>query len=127
MYINKIESYYILENGEIVGFGSNVNGQLGLGEDVEGSLLPISIIIGDQDNPISIASIYCGDMHSAFITINNDLYTCGDPQHGRLCRPVTSETNSKTPHQVEDFKNTLITKVSIYLHINIYSIYTINL
>lgn len=64
-------------------------------------------------------------MHSAFITLDNDLYTCGDSQHGRLCRTVTSETDSKTPNLVEDFKNTLITKVPIYLNINIYTlIYT---
>lgn len=52
-------------DGEVFAFGSNFNGQLGLGADVNQSILPARII-SLKSNVIS--DVACGESHTAFIT-----------------------------------------------------------
>lgn len=59
----------LTKDGDVVAFGSNNNGELGFGKDVqcvaEPKILPDELFEGEK-----IRSVSCGDSHTAFITGN---------------------------------------------------------
>ncbi|XP_073523393.1 X-linked retinitis pigmentosa GTPase regulator-like isoform X2 [Phyllobates terribilis] len=112
-------------NGKLYVFGSNINGQLGIGsgnvitkptcvkadgklymwgENSEGQLglgneknicTPHQI---DAGKPISWIS--CGYYHSAFVTQEGELYTFGEPENGKLGLNAEKLENHKKPQRV---------------------------
>jgi len=69
----------ITENGDLYTWGSNESGQLGYGEIGSYSKIPTRVP-GIAD----VVSVSLGDVHSAAITVNGDLYTWGSNWHGQL-------------------------------------------
>ncbi|KAJ9591767.1 hypothetical protein L9F63_001703, partial [Diploptera punctata] len=94
--------------GEVFAFGNNFNGQLGLGVEVNQNLLPTRVI-GLEGH--IIREISCGESHTAFVTSNGKLYTCGEGRHGKLCSE--QENNNQTiPVRVSKFKGYSVQKVA---------------
>ncbi|KAK3926061.1 X-linked retinitis pigmentosa GTPase regulator [Frankliniella fusca] len=69
-------------DGDVYGFGSNLSGQLGLGREVLSFSVPecIETLLGKH-----VCAAACGEIHSAFLTVEGHMYTCGDGRHGKLC------------------------------------------
>ncbi|KAI8582068.1 hypothetical protein K450DRAFT_228857 [Umbelopsis ramanniana AG] len=73
-------------------FGSNGNGQLGIGHDID-LRIPEKCSLNVPDS--SIAKITAGGNHSALLTTDGDIYFCGDNSQGQ-CADVTSSTFQKS-------------------------------
>ena len=74
---NSYHTALIDMNNEVWVFGSNLYGQLGLGNHKS------------KDIPTKITNIYaktvsCGFLHTVIIDMNNDIWTFGDNRHGQL-------------------------------------------
>jgi len=89
---------------EVFSWGSDLNGQLGLG------------LMGGNSNTlqptpkyctygITIKEIACGEDHSAFITQDNFLYSIGNNQYGQLGIGDSSVKFKNSPTLVETFVN----------------------
>ncbi|ODN02865.1 putative E3 ubiquitin-protein ligase HERC4 [Orchesella cincta] len=93
----------------ILGWGSTVNGELGLGGIEEDSVdTPTKIKFTRK-----IKSVACGESHTVFILEDGTLWSCGCNDHGQLghdkCRT--------RPEQVEEFSGRQIVSVSAgYAH-----------
>ncbi|XP_023235992.1 X-linked retinitis pigmentosa GTPase regulator-like [Centruroides sculpturatus] len=66
-------------DGTAFSFGDGSSGQLGLDTDILDTSLPVQI-----NFPYKIARVSCGENHSAFLTVNGQIYTCGNNRHGKL-------------------------------------------
>ncbi|XP_067130310.1 X-linked retinitis pigmentosa GTPase regulator-like isoform X2 [Centruroides vittatus] len=66
-------------DGTAFSFGDGSSGQLGLDMDILETSLPVEI-----NFPYKIARVSCGENHSAFLTVNGQIYTCGNNRHGKL-------------------------------------------
>ncbi|XP_036857437.1 X-linked retinitis pigmentosa GTPase regulator isoform X3 [Manis javanica] len=86
-------SAVLTEDGELFMWGENSEGQIGL-EDITNISVPHQVTIG---KPISWIS--CGYYHSAFVT-KGELYTFGEPEHGKLGLPYELLINHRTPQRV---------------------------
>ncbi|KPP63012.1 hypothetical protein Z043_118756 [Scleropages formosus] len=84
----------LTEDGRLFMWGSNKEGQIGLGSDSH-SLEPREVAVG---RPVSWVS--CGYYHSAFVTDDGDLYTFGECDGGKLGLPPEQWDNHRTPQLV---------------------------
>ena len=105
----------LTETGKVFGCGWNVQGQLGLGENVDATTEPVQI---SNLNPVE--SISAGRQHS-LIKTSDGLYVFGSNQYGQLCTEEAIGDNIYTPHflsvdedLVESF--TAISQSSFVLH-----------
>jgi hypothetical protein len=73
-------------------WGSNSNGQLGLG-DFNNRLIPTSNTLED------VVSIQGGANHTVFLTNNNEVFTSGGNGYGQL--GLNNQNNSNTPKKVD--------------------------
>ncbi|XP_044007230.1 X-linked retinitis pigmentosa GTPase regulator isoform X2 [Aphidius gifuensis] len=71
------------ENGCIYGTGSNTNGQLGLGLDIQ-EIQTAQELTCDALKNENIIHISCGESHSAVVTESGKLFICGDGRYGKL-------------------------------------------
>lgn len=74
---------YLIENGCIYGTGSNANGQLGLGLDIQ-EIQTAKEITCDSLKNENILHISCGESHTAIVTETGKLFICGDGRYGKL-------------------------------------------
>ena len=87
----------LLPNGHVYVSGSNNYGELGIGSEVDKSLLGSERMILHQ----SAMSVVCGDSQTSVITVDGDVYTCGHGIEGRL--GVSSDEDPSYPsHMVLD-------------------------
>ncbi|PSN46194.1 hypothetical protein C0J52_18539 [Blattella germanica] len=93
-------------DGEVFAFGNNFNGQLGLGTEITQNILPTKVI-GLEGHIVK--EISCGESHTAFITENGNLYTCGEGRHGKLCSEQDNN-NQTVPIRVSKFKGYTVKK-----------------
>ncbi|XP_055893471.1 E3 ubiquitin-protein ligase MYCBP2-like isoform X4 [Biomphalaria glabrata] len=80
----------LLSNGDVYAFGSNNNGQLGLGDTkIRGKPTKVPL-------PLAATMVAAGSHHSAFLLTSGQIYTCGDYQKGALGRddPLGKSKNS---------------------------------
>ena len=77
-------SLFLLENNELYGCGSNLCGQLGLG-NLEKQLVPTLLGLNN------IRDIACGYEHSLVCTNDGELYSFGHPEYGQLGHNTTGE------------------------------------
>ncbi|KAL5256617.1 hypothetical protein ACHWQZ_G011760 [Mnemiopsis leidyi] len=69
------------EQHQLVAFGSNYDGCLGLGEEVDNYLVPTPVPFF---NGVAISSVSCGDAHVMATTLDGDLYGWGNGEYGCL-------------------------------------------
>ncbi|KAH9488940.1 E3 ubiquitin-protein ligase mycbp2 [Bulinus truncatus] len=70
----------LLFNGDVYAFGSNNNGQLGLGDTkIRGKPTKVPL-------PLPATMVAAGSHHSVFLLTSGQIYTCGDHQKGALGR-----------------------------------------
>ena len=72
---------FILTEDELIGFGSNLFGQLGTG-DFDDKLEPTTIFSGKEAKQIK--SIHCGGFHSAILKFDGTLLVCGSNYYHQL-------------------------------------------
>jgi alpha-tubulin suppressor-like RCC1 family protein len=91
----------------IIGFGSNSEGQLGLGEKNEITL------ITKIDFKYKVKQISLGEEHTLILTNEHELYVMGSNKHGQL-GTRESGGNVFIPKKIEylKFNNTFIKKIS---------------
>ncbi|XP_062833246.1 X-linked retinitis pigmentosa GTPase regulator isoform X1 [Anolis carolinensis] len=87
-------SAVLTEDGQLVMWGDNSEGQIGLGDKAYVSV-PHQVDIG---KPVSCIS--CGYYHSALITQDGELYTFGEPENGKLGLSPKQLKNHKLPQLV---------------------------
>uniref|UniRef100_A0A1B6DZ80 RCC1-like domain-containing protein n=1 Tax=Clastoptera arizonana TaxID=38151 RepID=A0A1B6DZ80_9HEMI len=93
------------------GWGRNDCGQLGLTNTLETEITKPTIISSLTGYVIKEAA--CGESHSAFITENGELLTCGEGRHGKLGNEtnVSNDQFIVTPTKVSRFNNFFVSKV----------------
>ncbi|XP_072940531.1 uncharacterized protein [Epargyreus clarus] len=74
-----------MDESTILTFGSNEKGQLGMPKDVEYIKEPTEIDMEKMFDGYQLKLVACGAMHTAFVTDNGLLYTCGESRHNKLC------------------------------------------
>ncbi|KAL4704011.1 hypothetical protein ACJJTC_018051 [Scirpophaga incertulas] len=74
-----------MDEAKILAFGSNEQGQLGLPSDVANVPTPTEIDMDKMFDGYQLKLVACGAMHTAFVTDNGLLYTCGEARHDKLC------------------------------------------
>ncbi|KAJ0179687.1 hypothetical protein K1T71_004278 [Dendrolimus kikuchii] len=74
-----------MDEAKILAFGSNEKGQLGMGKDVFNVVEPTEIDMDKMFDGYQLKLVACGAMHTAFVTDNGLLYTCGESRHNKLC------------------------------------------
>nr|XP_037877449.1 X-linked retinitis pigmentosa GTPase regulator-like [Bombyx mori] len=83
-----------MDESKILGFGSNEKGQLGMPREVEFVTEPSEIDMDIMFDGYQLKLVACGAMHTAFVTDNGLLYTCGESRHNKLCLEDIDDTNS---------------------------------
>ncbi|XP_047098218.1 X-linked retinitis pigmentosa GTPase regulator-like isoform X2 [Schistocerca piceifrons] len=74
----------LTEEGGVLVFGSNERGQVGMGSRIVQCQKPSRLLLSCASDA-TVVDASCGESHSAFVTSNGYLYTCGDGRHGKLC------------------------------------------
>ncbi|KOB73652.1 putative X-linked retinitis pigmentosa GTPase regulator [Operophtera brumata] len=74
-----------MDESKILAFGSNEKGQLGMSVEVEYVTIPTEIDMEKMFEGYQLKLVACGAMHTAFVTDNGLLYTCGESRHNKLC------------------------------------------
>ncbi|KAK2158775.1 hypothetical protein LSH36_164g05038 [Paralvinella palmiformis] len=87
-------SVILTEKGVLYVWGSNCEGQLGLGEEQE-AWQPVRLKLDEK-----IISVACGYYHTALVTENGDLYTFGETEDGKLGLGHDPDEH-KTPQKVD--------------------------
>ncbi|XP_039264808.2 uncharacterized protein LOC120340578 [Styela clava] len=72
-------SVALTSDGDIYVWGSNVEGQLGLGSEVNEAIKPTLLKTINQ-----VKYVACGYYHMAAVTVSGDLYTFGEDEYGKL-------------------------------------------
>ncbi|KAK6620584.1 hypothetical protein RUM43_010876 [Polyplax serrata] len=90
------------ESGKAFAFGSNFSGQLGIGSSESEFSVPQPVKFPDEN--VKLVQLSCGESHSAFVTDQGVLYTCGDARYGKLCNE-DDLINLKTPTVSHALKN----------------------
>ncbi|KAJ2946855.1 hypothetical protein O0L34_g16184 [Tuta absoluta] len=91
-----------MDETKILAFGSNEKGQLGLPEDVPHVATPTEIDMEKMFDGFQLKLVACGAMHTAFVTDNGLLYTCGEARHNKLCLEAIDDadnSNEAVPNQ----------------------------
>lgn len=69
--------------GTVVGFGSNENGQLGLG-NIRNTSVPLRILAGFELYGIRAKSVSCGALHTMIINVSGNVWAFGSNQYNQL-------------------------------------------
>ncbi|KAL0891844.1 hypothetical protein ABMA27_015104 [Loxostege sticticalis] len=91
-----------MDEAQILAFGSNEKGQLGMPRDVENVTVPTEIDMEKMFDGYQLKLVACGAMHTAFVTDNGLLYTCGESRHNKLCLEEIDDadnSNEAVPNQ----------------------------
>ena len=92
---------FLSENGNLFVSGSNVSGQLGLGQNVISQKIPVLLI-----NNILIKEICCGNYHSMIYKKNGDIFVFGQNGFGQLGLGHTN--NQYNPVLLKNIQNAKI-------------------
>ncbi|XP_053602858.1 probable E3 ubiquitin-protein ligase HERC3 [Plodia interpunctella] len=91
-----------MDESKILAFGSNERGQLGMPKDVDNVAEPTEIDMDKMFDGFQLKLVACGAMHTAFVTDNGLLYTCGESRHNKLCLEEIDDddnANEAVPNQ----------------------------
>lgn len=96
-------SYAITENNNVYSWGSNNEGQLGLGNNVD-SFNPKLVLVDEFAQGQKIKTICCGYNHTLCMTQDNKIYACGANTFGAL----GIESIEKEKKSINTFQNVMI-------------------
>ncbi|GAB6018518.1 hypothetical protein CHUAL_000215 [Chamberlinius hualienensis] len=99
----------VTECGKLYTFGSGLNGQLGLGTMIMEA--PSPSLVGAL-NTEKIVSASCGESHTAIITDQGKIYTCGDGRHGKLGLGDENFSNQFSPIVLKKFLGYSVAQVA---------------
>ncbi|XP_045523770.1 X-linked retinitis pigmentosa GTPase regulator-like [Pieris brassicae] len=89
-----------MDETKILEFGSNEKGQLGMPNTIDHVKEPAEINMEKMFDGFQLKLVACGAMHTAFVTDNGLLYTCGEPRHSKLCLDeIDGDTSNDSPNQ----------------------------
>ncbi|XP_039748652.1 probable E3 ubiquitin-protein ligase HERC3 [Pararge aegeria] len=90
-----------MDEAKILAFGSNEKGQLGMPKDVVNVTEPTEVNMEKLFDGYQLKLVACGAMHTAFVTDNGLLYTCGESRHDKLCLEAieADDSNEGTHNQ----------------------------
>ncbi|XP_022121918.2 X-linked retinitis pigmentosa GTPase regulator-like [Pieris rapae] len=89
-----------MDETKILAFGSNEKGQLGMPNTIDYVKEPTEINMDKLFDGFQLKLVACGAMHTAFVTDNGLLYTCGEPRHNKLCLDeIDADTSNDFPNQ----------------------------
>ncbi|XP_013177752.1 PREDICTED: regulator of chromosome condensation-like [Papilio xuthus] len=91
-----------MDESQILAFGSNEKGQLGMPQEMENVTTPTEIDMEKMFDGYQLKLVACGAMHTAFVTDNGLLYTCGESRHNKLCLEEEADvdnSNEAVPNQ----------------------------
>lgn len=94
-------SFALTKEGKVFAFGSNTNGELGLGTNTS----PVTPVIVDALNDEEIVDV-SSDMHTLFLTRAGRIYSCGLGRFGQLGHG--DEACLMTPKPIAAFETTRI-------------------
>ncbi|XP_050676009.1 X-linked retinitis pigmentosa GTPase regulator-like isoform X2 [Leptidea sinapis] len=83
-----------LDETKILAFGSNEQGQLGMPKNIEKVTEPTEINMDKMFDGFQLKLVACGAMHTAFVTDNGLLYTCGESRNNKLCLEEIDDANA---------------------------------
>ncbi|CAK1552807.1 unnamed protein product [Leptosia nina] len=107
-----------MDETKIFAFGSNQNGQLGMPKSTEFVREPTEINMDKMFDGYQLKLVACGAMHTAFVTDNGLLYTCGESRHNKLCLDEIDADNSHdfpnqyTPKRVSAMNGFIVDNVA---------------
>ncbi|KAJ6230682.1 hypothetical protein M0813_06470 [Anaeramoeba flamelloides] len=107
LIMGRASGYYLCNGDQLYASGSNADGRLGLGQNIEGERMPVYV----QDKVIKI---FTGSVATNFFFITSKpdlLYACGNNDSGEL--GVDSRVSPSTPTAVKNFKGSEILTVSL--------------
>ncbi|GBP45055.1 X-linked retinitis pigmentosa GTPase regulator [Eumeta japonica] len=91
-----------MDETKILAFGSNEKGQLGFPKDVANITEPTEVDMDKMFDGYQLKLVACGATHTAFVTDNGLLYTCGESRHNKLCLDEVDDAencNDAVPNQ----------------------------
>ncbi|XP_047521389.1 X-linked retinitis pigmentosa GTPase regulator-like [Pieris napi] len=89
-----------MDETKILAFGSNEKGQLGMPNTIDNVKEPTEINMEKLFDGYQLKLVACGAMHTAFVTDNGLLYTCGEPRHSKLCLDeIDADSSNDFPNQ----------------------------
>lgn len=101
--------FFVMQDKTLMGYKSNVNGQLGYLQDIDDNytynVIPIYNGIND------VVSIHCGGFHT-IIRTKNFLYGSGDNRYGQLCLNDTIDRHEPTIINLTEFTINDIIQIS---------------
>ncbi|XP_043917257.1 probable E3 ubiquitin-protein ligase HERC6 [Protopterus annectens] len=90
-------SFALSLSGTVFGWGNNNAGQLGVGTGTKAVYFKPCLVA--EMKKIGVSFISCGQDHTAVLTKDGSVYTCGDGIYGQLGHG--SKTNEYSPRKVE--------------------------
>ena len=99
-------SIVLSEKGNLWSFGTNCDGQLGIGSDE--MIHPVPRIVFDL-HKINVLQVACGGAHSLITSDSGIVYSWGQGSHGKLGHGDTE--NRTSPERIRAFAGTIITFV----------------
>jgi alpha-tubulin suppressor-like RCC1 family protein len=94
---------------ELIVWGLNNEGQLGIGENYIRETLTNPKICKFK---VRIKDISCGDNHSLFLTFDYRVYSMGSNTYGQLGLGTPALTHKSSPHLIEGLSDNTIVKIS---------------
>lgn len=77
----KKKKHLCIPGGDVLSWGSNSHGQLGLGKEVSQQLKPVLV---HALNGVAVTQISAGGSHTLFLTLPGLVYCCGANKSGQL-------------------------------------------
>lgn len=93
-----IHSFLIDDMGQAWAFGSNANGELCLGDDID-RLIPTKVALDGK-----VISVAIGAKHTLILLDDGNVYACGSNEDGELALGESAEAIVNTPTKVEDVR-----------------------
>ncbi|XP_014358640.2 secretion-regulating guanine nucleotide exchange factor [Papilio machaon] len=108
-----------MDESQILAFGSNEKGQLGMPQEVENVTTPTEIDMEKMFDGYQLKLVACGAMHTAFVTDNGLLYTCGESRHNKLCLEEAEDVNNSNEAVPNQYTPKRVTAMDGYIVDNV--------
>lgn len=113
-------SFLLTTCGRVLAFGDSTWSQTGLGTEAGTSIYPPRFIDQRHFNYDPVVHVSSGFGHSAFMTRNNDIYTCGANNHSQLGLKMKNfsveyPTRIELPEGVQKFKKVICGCAFLYV------------